>query len=336
VRRPGDRLRAFAARWCGAETTARILDPLIADLQYEHARAVQSGRYWRSRAIQIGGWIAFIRVLVICAWCDELAPRNRSIAERRAIVKTATASILLIIAITALLEIPPIEKSGVWWSPRGLRVTLLLSLIPQALTISITVGAALGIVLAIGGRVFSRRVAEGVALLAVVASTLSFVNMGWVLPVANQAFRVAWTGRTDVPKGSPELSLAELRRAIDAGDHGRTQPPPWFFGDSSRYLQDLRLQYHNRWALSFSPIVFALLILSIAAGGCPRRWVLGIAAVGASLGYYLLLFAGRPSVFAWTLPAYVSAWSPNATFGLLATFLTLRKVRSSAADEPAR
>jgi len=315
---------------------SRIVDPLIGDLQHEHAEAVRGGRVWRSRAIQIAAWIAFGKVLAICTWRDDLAPRNWTIAERRAIVKTATASILLIIAITALFEIPPMERAGVWWAPHGLRTRLLLALIPQALVISITVGAALGIVLAIGGRVFSRRVAEGVVLLAVVASALSFVNMGWVVPAANQAFRVTLSGRTDVPKGPPELTLGELRQAIGAGERQPFQPPARFFGDASRYLRDIKLQYHSRWALSFSPMVFALLILSIGAGGFPRRWVLGIAAVGAILGYYLLLFVGRPSVFAGTMPAYVSAWAPNVTFGLIATFLTLRRIRSSVDDEPTR
>jgi predicted benzoate:H+ symporter BenE len=30
---PGDRLRAFASRWCCADTMTRLIDPLIADLQ---------------------------------------------------------------------------------------------------------------------------------------------------------------------------------------------------------------------------------------------------------------------------------------------------------------
>jgi lipopolysaccharide export system permease LptF/LptG-like protein len=335
VTRPGDPLRAFAARWCCTGTMTRIVDPLIADLQHEHSRAVQEGHVWRSRAIRMAGWMAFIRVLVICAWRDELAPRNWTAAERQAVVRTITASILLVIAITVLFEIPPLEKSGVWWAPPGLRGRLLLTLIPQALAITITLGVTLGIVLALGGRAFSRRVAEGVVFLAVVASALSFVNVGWVVPAANQAFRVASAGRSDLPKGAPELSLGELRQAIESGDRAPLRPPAWFFGDSSRYLQDIKLQYHLRWAMSFSPMVFALLILSIAAGGFPRRWVLGVATVSATLGYYLLLFVGRPSVFAGAMPAYVSAWAPNVTFGLITTFLTLRKLRSSVGDEPA-
>jgi len=336
VTRPGDRLRGFAGRWCSADTMTRIVDLLIADLQHEHARAVQEGRVWRSRVVHIAGWLAFLKVVAICIWRDDLAPRNWTAAERQAVARTVTASILLIIAITVLFEIPPLEKGGVWWAPRGLRAQLLLDLIPQALAITITLGVTLGIVLAIGGRAFSKRVAEGVVFLAVVASALSFVNMGWVVPAANQAFRVALAGRSDLPKGAPELSLGELRQAIESGDRAPLRPPARFFGDSSRYLQDLKLQYHIRWALSFSPMVFALLILSIAASGFLRRWVLGIAAVGAILGYYLLLFVGRPSVFAGTMPAYISAWSPNVTLGLITTFLTLRKLRSSVGDEPAR
>ena len=34
--RPGDRLRRFAAIVCGPETMARLVDPIVADLQAEY------------------------------------------------------------------------------------------------------------------------------------------------------------------------------------------------------------------------------------------------------------------------------------------------------------
>ena len=40
---PGVRLRVIASRLCGAQTMERVIDPLIADLQLEHAEAVTRG-----------------------------------------------------------------------------------------------------------------------------------------------------------------------------------------------------------------------------------------------------------------------------------------------------
>jgi lipopolysaccharide export system permease LptF/LptG-like protein len=336
VNRPGDRLRAFAVRWCCTETMARIVDPLIADLQHEHGAAARTGRVWRGRAIRIAGWIAFVRVCAICMWRDDLAPGNWTTDDRRTLMRAVAYSVALVVLITALFEIPPLSNLRTWGS-RGMSVWVLLTLAPQALTITITIGATFGIVYAVGGRAFSRRVAEAVVGLACVASALSFANLGWIMPAANQAFRVAISGRSDLPKGSPGLTLGELRQAIEAEDHALTLAPPLVFGEGARYLKDMRLQYHSRWALSFSPIVFTVLTLSLAAGGFLRRWVLGSAAAATFLGYYVLLHVGRPLVFAGTTPASVSAWAPNATFALVAALLAFRKRRVSRADAtPAR
>jgi hypothetical protein len=268
-------------------------------------------------------------------WRDDLAPGKWTSDDRRTLVRAVAYSVALIILITALFEIPPLTNLKTWGAT-GISAWVLLTLVPQALTIAITVGATLGIVYAVGGRPFSRRVAEAIVGLACVASALSFANLGWITPAANKAFRVAVSRRTDVPRCSPELALGELRQAIEADNRASTQAPPLFFCEGSRYLKDMRLQYHSRWALSLSPIVFALLVLSLAAGGVLRRWVLGISAAATFVGYYVLLYVGRPLVFAGTMPAYVSAWAPNVTFALVAAMMTLRHLRVGAGDAYAR
>jgi hypothetical protein len=334
MNRPGERLRAFAERWCGAETMTRIVDPLIADLQHEHAQAVLEGRIWRSRAIQIAGWIACLKVLGICTWRDGLAPRHWTADDRRASLRTAAYSVVLVVAVMALLELKPmLDLKWRWHGSTVMRDRLFLTLIPSALAIAITIGLTLGIVCGIGGRALSRRVGGAVVLLALLASALSFANLGWILPAANQAFRVTFTGRLDPAKGAPELTLGELRQAIEKGEREAIPAPPPGF---ARNLNVLKLQYHDRWALSLSPIVFAVLILSIAAAGHLPRRVLGAAAVAACLGFYVMLYAGRLSVLAGTVPAYISAWAPNMTFALVTAVLALRKHRASVRDEPAR
>jgi len=338
VNRPGDGLRSCAARWCCSETMERIVDPLIADLQHEHARAVQEGRIWRSRAIHVAGWMACFKVLGICTWRDEWAPRHWTAEDRRASLRTAAYSVMLVVAALVLLELKTmLDFRWRWHGSSAMRARLFLTMVPSALAIAITFGLTLGIVCGIGGRAFSRRVGGAVVILALVASAVAFANLGWIVPVANQAFRIAVTGRSDLPKGATELTLGELSQAIETGERAAVQPQPRFFGASSRYLRSLKLQYHDRWALSLSPIVFTLLILSIAADGHLRRGMLGIAAVAAPfLGFYVLTYAGRPSVLAGTMPPYVSAWASNMTFALVTAFLTLRKYRARLRHEPAR
>jgi hypothetical protein len=319
---------------------ARVVDPLIADLQHEHERAVRDGLLWRSRVVHIIGWIAFSKVLAICLWRDDLAPRNWTTEDRRMLVKALACSVVMIVVMTALFEISPIRTVR---AVSGLRVSmwvLLLTLAPQALAVAVTLGSTFGIVYAIGGRAFSRRVAEAVVVLALVASALSFANVGWITPAANQAFRVAVSGRSNVAKGAPELTLGELSQAIETVRREPIEPAAWHFGNPPLYLKRLTLHYHTRWAVSFSPMVFACFTLSIAAGGFLRRWVLSIAVVAAFFVYYVLLFAGlglgRPSDFVSSVPAYVSAWAPNVTVALIAACLALRNSRAGLDDESAR
>ena len=52
---PGVRLRAIASCLCYAQTMERVIDPLIADLQLEHAEANHEGHVWKGRWIGCRG-----------------------------------------------------------------------------------------------------------------------------------------------------------------------------------------------------------------------------------------------------------------------------------------
>jgi hypothetical protein len=331
VKRPGDRLRVFAAGWCCHDTMTRLIDPLIADLQLEYADAVRRGQRWRSRLVHIGAWVAFFKVIAICTWTSELAWHRWTADERRMLVRTLTFSAGLIIAVTALLELTPMMNAAQSW--RSARKWLYL--LPQALPLAVAIGA-LGIVFGVGGRAFSRRVTAGLVLLALTVSVASLIDLGWIVPAANQEFRMAVAGRADVLKGASELTLSELRREIDTVQRNESGLAYWYSTTWEGHVRELAFNYHNRWALSFSPLVFALLALSIAAGGAFKRWMLAVAACGALFSYYQLLYAGRELVLSGRIPAYVAAWFPNAVFTVLTAFLILRRSRASADHEPAR
>ncbi len=267
------------------------------------------GRVWKSRAIHAAGWIAFLKILAICAWSDTTwLTQGWTDDDRKALLSAATFSTVMIAIAVVLLELPFVANAGVLQNPSPRRFVYL---VPQAFSLALTVGATLGIVFGLGGRRFSRRVGVSVIVLALAGSVISFVNLAWVTPAANQAFRILMSGQTDLVPGIQELSLGELSREID-----RFLDPSFAqFG----YLLALAFTLHTRLALSLSPLVFALFALSISSGGFFRRWVLGLAACAAFLGYYMLLYGVRSLVWNRALPPYAAAWIPNLVTLLVAS-----------------
>src|SRR6185503_13604332 len=95
---------------------------------------------------------------------------------------------------------------------------LTLYLIPQALPVSIPFGLAFGILWGLRRIAASPRSRTLILLLATIASVASFSMLAWVVPTANQAFRVSMIGHP-LPKGANELTLGELRQLLEPGTH---------------------------------------------------------------------------------------------------------------------
>jgi lipopolysaccharide export LptBFGC system permease protein LptF len=296
----------------------RLIDPLIADLRHEHAEAVSRGRVWKSRLIQVAAWLAFLKVLIVCAFLN----REWTAADRTALKKAIAFASILTLAVMTLLELPFISVY-----PRVLTTVSpmrFVYLAPQAFSMALTIGTTLGIVFGLGGSAFSRRAAASVLAFVLMASAISFVNLAWVTPAANKEFRSLMGGGQAAP-GIAEFSLGQLAREIDVFNH---DPAFSRFG----YLLALLLAYHSRLALAFSPVLFAFFALSISSDGLLRRWTLGVAACLAFLGYYLLLKGGSSWVWNLTLPAVAAAWVPNVmlTLGAAAIWATrARQVRGA-------
>ncbi len=310
MNRPGNRLRTFAAGWCCPETMERVVDPLLADLQREHADAVRSGRVWKSRWIRLAGWMAFAKVLVICAAAsltsvEEWTPDDRKSLTRAAAISTVTAVVLTVLLVSRTVE--DIPAVLVHPSP-----TRLLFLAPYPFVAGIVLGTTLGIVLGWGGHALSRRLVAAAVGGAMICSAIVFINVGWVAPAARAAYGMT-VGYADPRLDIGEASLGALHRKIEqlSGDSEYAQ-----FG----FLAALSFEYHRRVALSFSPLVFTLFALAMA--GClRRRWLLGIAACAAFLVYGWLVIVVKPwNLQPWDLraPAYAAAWLPNATIATLA------------------
>lgn len=125
------------------------------------------------------------------------------------------------------------------WRPEGLDRRLLLYLAPQAFPLALAIGLTLATVFASGGRAFSGRVTVWLVAVGVVASVVSFIDLAWITPAANQAFRMAVFGNRALVRGAPEMTLGELWQVAS--------PDATF-----------AYHFHTRWALALSPLVLVV------------------------------------------------------------------------------
>jgi hypothetical protein len=308
---PGDRLRAIAARWCRATTMERVIDPLLTDVQIEYRAAISQGRTWGRRWIRMAGYAAFLKVVAVCA-CESIAS-DWSRDERQSLTRTVALSAVTGIVASAVLLVVPVL--------RGLPADLLLYSIPQTLPLAIPVGVTVGMFWGLGGRVVSRRLKGAVLVMALACSVGSLVTIWWIVPVANQAFRVSLvdrvrlsTGReATLARGAVEMSLGEIRLRMDALT--RSGRP--------REARNLAFAFHFRWALSFAPFVLGLFALSVMPRRPFRRWMLGVLGCGACLAYYVLLAAGDHAARGDVLPVIGAVWLPNVIFVMASVAMRL-------------
>jgi hypothetical protein len=313
---PGRRLRAWARRVCSEETMARLIDPVVADMQHETAEA--SGAHpARQLWVLTLSYFAFWRV-VTCHL--PLAATRRYWNSARARDRRAlTLAALAFVAVTVLLVAPPAQhlpgrnnREQAW---------LFVLLLPQALTLSIPVALFVAALCALRARALTARLRRTSVVLALATSLLMFVSVNWLVPASNQAFRETLAGRY-VLEGPAELSLADVRREALA------------FKRESRPRQAGRMlvNFHQRIAIAAAPL--ALTVLAFGLAGARGR-VAALTAVSACGAFAMWLFAvgdmdramlGREWV------AMALAWFPNVL--LVATGLTAAFVSGGASSEP--
>lgn len=126
------------------------------------------------------------------------------------------------VAATALLELPLFAMMTSDISI-GRRLRMAAYLTPQALAFSLPLGLAVATGWLRHGRARTPKVAAAALLAAVLTSAAMFVNLGWVTPDANQAFREGVTAR-----GDGELRFGELRSSSRSrfGHDGRGRLSP--------------------------------------------------------------------------------------------------------------
>jgi lipopolysaccharide export LptBFGC system permease protein LptF len=316
----GNRLRAFAARWCSDQTTTRVIEPLVADMQAEVHDALANGRIWRSRWVRLAGYSTFLKVIVLCgATRVARGMRDWPAGDRVALIRTVGIASLVLTASTALLMTNVLRYLAAG------RQDLLLYLIPQAITVALPTALTCGIICGLGGRVVSRRLRSCVLAIALGCFFVSFAAMGWIIPTANQAFRVAVSGQADMSRGLSEMTRGELSQRLASAEET---------GSSTSSVRRLDWTYQQRLALPCAAVALAL----VAVGAAPRRprraWVLWAAAYGVCAGYYLLFALAQIAGKQGSLPIFLAAWLPNLACGVVAVALTMIRARPPATAVP--
>lgn len=289
--RPGTRLRALARRCCDPATLERLIDPVLADLQFEHAEAVRQGRPWCARWIRLASGIAFCKVAALAVFASDRHGK-RAIA-----VGLSTALLLTALAICVVLANTPATTDT-----RGNMVWLVLYLVPQALAISVPVCMALGLFVWIRGEGADPSTRHTVFWLMRLALLLAVVNTGWITPAANIAYRNV-VGRGVTFRGANELTFVELGRRVYQGSPRTALEGPL----------SMTFWLNARLALIIAPVLLSVLAL-VGAITLHRRSgaVVVLTTLVMFVGCYLLFPADQIAVLTRWLPAPAIAWIPDA------------------------
>jgi hypothetical protein len=266
----GDWLRALSARVCAPQILERIIDPLLADFHTEMRAA--AGRPWTRGYLRLVNGAAFVKVIVLCG-CH----RHTSSDETSALGRTASASLVAVIAAQTLFMLPPfLHWPAAHWPA-------ILYVVPQAVPLSLPIGLTAGILYGLRPSTVSRRARRTVAVAATICSIVSFATMAWVVPLGNQAFRervyIQLRGanpsmfRAPKPQsGLNELTIGELRQELRAA----------FANERSRRVA---MSYYQRWTIPCATITLALFAMSVVSRWRLRRFVVVVIA-GSTLWAY--------------------------------------------------
>jgi lipopolysaccharide export LptBFGC system permease protein LptF len=308
----------------------RLVDPVIADLQTEHAAAIRSGNKWNGSWVLVVGYIAFVKVTV---WCGLLglreARRNWSPEDSQGLLQTMWLSGCAIVVVSMplwLLELPTTLDIMATVQAQGFHThasvqRLMIYLLPAVVPLTVPVGLAIGAALDAHGRMPSRRLIGAIMLVAFALSGVSLITIGWVTPATNQSYREAMIGvptmGMPLAKGNREMTLIELRRSPGAADMDRTRA--------------LLFEFHSRLGIAGAPITFAVFALVVAIRRRARRTASVAAIAAAAFGYYMALGVASAFSQGGVLSPQMSAWVPQLALVLTTVLAALPRGRLKVA-----
>lgn len=298
-----ERCLSWARRWFDSRIVSNVFEPLVADWQRELIDASRARRGW----IQVRGAAAFIATAIAIAPRQIFfAPVPATVARRvlsRPIIFLSVMSLpLLTMYVLDMRYLPPLQiASLVWW--------LLPSIVVAAFPF-----VAIVIADAIRRHAAPTREERTQALrVAVAAALVMFAVHGWIVPAANQQFRIGMSEyraarpldpRQHPPRGIRELTTYEL--IFESANATASEPP-------LPRATMLNRELHTRFSFAVLPLVLVWLRW-LTLGGATDRWrkplpaLLSIA--GLSIAYGIMQMGVETLGFG---PA-AGVWFPVFTF----------------------
>ncbi|HKE84807.1 MAG TPA: LptF/LptG family permease [Vicinamibacterales bacterium] len=284
----------------------RLVDPAIADLQADYGDARRRGAIWSARRVLLVGRLAVIKVLTLAAVIELGDVVRYPTATECAIYWRALRAFMTASIVATMIFIAQ-NHTHLDLTVKAPRTLFVLYLLPATLPLSVAAGVTFAVLWALRTERLTARIVGAMLAVALLCSVAMFVDVAWVVPESNQAYRELWAGKP-VARGDHEMSLSELRRQI------ALRP------DKKRRLA---LTYHQRWSISAAPLVLTTLGLAMVRFHCRKRTTLLLAG-GICLTYWMMLFAATDAGIWTMMPVPIVAWSPNIASALLASGLAWR------------
>jgi len=211
-----------------------------------------------------------------------------------------------------LLVAPPLQgldrhaTSALW---------LLVLLLPQSFPLTLPAVVLVGALCASWRRPPGDSIRRWIIVAGLIGSLASFGTIVWLIPAANQAFRVSIAGH-HIVRGDAEIPVRSLRATalgIRNGERATGASYPYNIRPTAARVAELLLGYHLRWALAGAVLVFALFGLGVTALRVSRVATAAIGSV-ALLVYVVYVSHLRrvpPDVFNDERAVIGLVWLPN-------------------------
>lgn len=303
-----DALLRFVARWFDERTVNSVFEPLLADHQREWLDAPPAARLSIVLRTVAALMVSMVRLAPrALVWTPTPPSMTRRIMARMIMFTGTMIALLIIPFLTELNQVGP-----------GRLAWLLMWLFPGAL--ALVFPFAMGFTVDGVRRHAAAGPAERIATLraAIIAVVFVIALVGWIVPAANQQFRLTvWGDRTPPPaRGARELTTTQLIQT------------PWLArAEGAARAEAVRRELHNRTSLALLPAV--LIWLRWRALNHPsRQWLLPawLAATVTCGGYFVLRANDSRIESLLGLQPGAAAWVP------LVLFLVVGWIRDQAAE----
>jgi hypothetical protein len=306
-----NRALAFASRWFDEGTVRRTFEPLIADWQREWLDATPS----RRAAVGVRGLAAFICAVIVSSPSLLRAHAPSSVTNRVAVRMTR------FIALASLIILAPALSQ---LADHGRRGMLLLALLPSAITTAFPfsmIGAADAVR---RSQPLAPHVERALASkLAILSLFFMLVFAGFVVPAANQAFRVVQTeGGAPLVRGVRELTTWQL-----LSDPTMAAPQEPYTGGADRATR-IQRELNNRATLALVPVLLLWIRWRAIETGIGKWWSPLPAPVATAAGVAVFIatsFWGFLLERQLHLAAGTGFWLPVVALAILALTSGLRQ-----------